>query len=129
LLVADELPWYGPLKVEMKLGLLYTIAGVPKLLEVQRLGGGEASPCNNLMLAAGNCSCCTSVSLERISLIFSAMPFEELLYSGCACSGRRADIDRGVKKGDWLAETNVDEEDDRFLDGAETIAPTSELSC
>jgi hypothetical protein len=64
-----------------------------------------------------------------MSLIFSAIPLEELLYSGSACSGRRADIDRGVKKGDWFAETNAEEEDDMFLDGAETRAPTSELSC
>lgn len=96
---------------------------------MQRLGGEEAPYCSNLVLADGNFSCCFRVSLDRISLIFSAMPLEELLSSGCACSGRRADSDRGVKKGDWLAETNVEEEDERFLDGAETKAPTSELSC
>lgn len=99
------------------------------MLEVQRLGGGETSDGNSPTLADDNCSCCIRVSLERISLIFSTMPFKELLFPGWACSGRRADSDRGVKKGDWFAETNAEEEDERFLDAAETKAPVSELSC
>jgi hypothetical protein len=33
-----------------------------------------------------------------------------------------------VKKGDWFAETNADEEDERFLDAAETSASASEIS-
>jgi hypothetical protein len=100
---------------------------VPKLLEVQRLIG-DTSDGKTPTLADGNCSCGVKESPESISLIFSAMPLEGHLFSGSVCSGTRADNDRGVKKGDWFAETNADEEDERFRDAAETSASASEIS-
>jgi hypothetical protein len=121
LLVVDELPWHGPLCVEMKLGLLYRIAGVPKLLEVQRLIG-DASDCKIPALADGG-------ALVTKSLILSTMSLVVHLFSGSACSGTRVDSDRGVKKGDWFAETNAEDEVERFLDAAETRASASEVSC
>ena len=102
---------------------------MPKLLEVQRLIGGDTSDGKTPTLADGNGSCGVKESPESISLIFSAIPLEGHLFSGSVCSGTRADSDRGVKKGDWFAETNADEEDERFLDAAETSASASEVSC
>lgn len=101
---------------------------MPKLLEVQRLIG-DASDGKSPTLADDRCFCCIKESLESMSLIFSTMPFEEHLFSGSACSGTRADSDRGVKKGDWFAETNAEDDAERFLDAAETKASASELSC
>lgn len=99
------------------------------MLEVQTLIGGDASDGKTPMVAGGSCSFCMKESLESMSLIFSAMPLEEHLFSGSPCSGTRADSERGVKKGDWFAETNADDEEERFLDAAETKASASELSC
>ena len=81
---------------------------MPKLLEVQRLIGGDASDGKIPTLAEGSCSGCKKESPESMSLIFSAIPFVEHLFSGPACSGARADSERGVKKGDWFAETNAE---------------------
>ena len=91
--------------------------------------GGDASDCKTPALVDGNCSCRTKESLESMSLIFSTMPFVVHLLSGSECSGTRADSDRGVKKGDWFAETNAEDEEERFLDAAETKASASEVSC
>jgi hypothetical protein len=99
------------------------------LLEVQRLIGGDASDWENPALADGRCSLFTKESLESMSLIFSTMPFVVHLFSGSACSGTWVDSDRGVKKGEWFAETNAEDEDERLLDAAETNASASEVSC
>ena len=99
------------------------------MLEVQRLIGGDASDGKIPTLAEGSCSGCKKESPESMSLIFSAIPFVEHLFSGPACSGARADSERGVKKGDWFAETNAEDEEERFLDAAETKASASEVSC
>jgi hypothetical protein len=105
------------------------MAGVPKLLEVQRLIGGDTSDGKTRTLADGGRSGCSKESAESISLIFRAMSFAEHLFSGPACSGARAESERGVKKGDWFAETKAEDEEERFLDGAETKASASEVSC
>jgi hypothetical protein len=99
------------------------------LLEVQRLIGGDTSDWENPALADGRCSLFTKESLESMSLIFSTMPFVVHLFSGSACSGTWVDSDRGVKKGEWFAETNAEDEDERLLDAAETNASASEVSC
>ena len=102
---------------------------MPKFLEVQRLIGGDASDGKIPTLAEGSFSGCKKESPESMSLIFSAMPYAEHLFSGPACSGAQADSERGVKKGDWFAETNAEDEGERFLDAAETKASASEVSC
>ena len=99
------------------------------MLEVQRLIGGDASDGKIPTLAEGSFSGCKKESPESMSLIFSAMPLAEHLFSGPACSGARQDSERGVKKGDWFAETNAEDEEERFLDAAETKASASEVSC
>lgn len=64
----------------------------------------------------------------RGSLVTSHV-LEEFRWSNLVDSDGWDFGDLGEKKGDWIAETNADEEDDRFREVVADNAPNLELSC
>lgn len=57
------------------------------------------------------------------------MPLDELVVCWRMVSEACIGGDLGEKKGDWFAEKNADDEDERFLEGVADNTAALELSC